>query len=84
MNLTAARRSPDRCPSSRKRRPRSGGIRKVKPALPVAFQDIKIPRSELPSGIHGDVIVEITIDAQGSVVEERLPARTRAMAWTNV
>lgn len=44
----------------------------VKPALPVAFQDLKIPRSELPSGIQGDVIVEITIDAQGAVVEERL------------
>jgi len=44
----------------------------VKPALPVTFQDLKIPRSELPSGIQGDVIVEITIDAQGSVVEERL------------
>ena len=44
----------------------------VKPALPVAFQDLKIPRSELPTGIQGDVIVEITIDAQGAVVEERL------------
>jgi TonB family protein len=44
----------------------------VKPALPVAFQDLRIPRSELPTGIQGDVIVEITIDAQGSVVEERL------------
>lgn len=44
----------------------------VKPALPVAFQDLKIPRSELPSGIQGDVIVEITIDAQGMVVAERL------------
>jgi protein TonB len=44
----------------------------VKPALPVAFQDLKIPRSELPSGIQGDVIVEITIDTQGAVVEERL------------
>ena len=44
----------------------------VKPALPVAFQDVKIPRSELPGGIQGDVIVEITIDAQGTVVEERL------------
>jgi protein TonB len=44
----------------------------VKPALPVVFQDIKIPRSELPSGIQGDVIVEITINAQGTVVEERL------------
>jgi len=44
----------------------------VKPALPVEFQDLKIPRSELPSGIQGDVIVEITIDAQGLVVAERL------------
>src|SRR5438270_10577629 len=44
----------------------------VKPALPVAFQDHKIPRSELPTGIQGDVIVEITIDAQGAVIEERL------------
>jgi protein TonB len=44
----------------------------VKPALPVAFQDLKIPRSDLPSGVQGDVIVEITIDAQGAVVEERL------------
>jgi periplasmic protein TonB len=44
----------------------------VKPALPATFQDLKIPRSELPSGIQGDVIVEITIDAQGAVVEERL------------
>jgi TonB family protein len=44
----------------------------VKPALPVAFQDLRIPRSELPSGIQGDVIVEVTIDAQGAVVQERL------------
>jgi len=44
----------------------------VKPALPVTFQDLRIPRSELPSGVQGDVIVEITIDAAGSVVEERL------------
>ena len=44
----------------------------VKPALPVAFQDLRISRSELPSGLQGDVIVEITIDAQGIVVAERL------------
>jgi periplasmic protein TonB len=44
----------------------------VKPALPIAFQDLKIYRSELPGGIQGDVIVEITIDTQGAVVEERL------------
>ncbi len=44
----------------------------VKPALPVTFQDLKIPRADLPSGVQGDVIVEITIDAQGAVVEEKL------------
>jgi protein TonB len=44
----------------------------VKPALPVTFQDLKIGRSELPGGIQGDVIVEITIDAQGIVIEEKL------------
>lgn len=44
----------------------------VKPALPATFQDLKIYRSELPSGLQGDVIVEITIDARGAVVEERL------------
>ena len=44
----------------------------VKPALPVAFQDLKIYRSELPSGLQGDVIVEITINAEGNVVEEKL------------
>jgi TonB family protein len=44
----------------------------VKPALPITFQDLKIPRSELPSGVQGDVIVEITINAEGSVVDERL------------
>jgi periplasmic protein TonB len=44
----------------------------VKPALPTTFQDLKIYRSELPSGLQGEVIVEITIDAQGAVVAERL------------
>jgi protein TonB len=44
----------------------------VKPALPVVFQDLRISRSELPIGLQGDVIVEITIDAQGIVVAERL------------
>ena len=44
----------------------------VKPALPAAFHDLKIYRSELPSGVQGDVIVEVTIDAQGAVVEEKL------------
>lgn len=44
----------------------------IKPAIPATFQELRIPRSELPDGIQGDVIVEITIDAQGAVVEEKL------------
>jgi len=44
----------------------------VKPALPVTFQDLRIPKSDLPGGLPGDVIVEITIDAQGVVIEEKL------------
>jgi len=31
----------------------------VKPALPSIFPDPRIPRSELPNGVQGDVIVEI-------------------------
>jgi protein TonB len=44
----------------------------VKPALPVAFPDPQIARYELPSGLQGDVIVEITIDVRGDVIETRL------------
>jgi periplasmic protein TonB len=44
----------------------------VKPALPVAFPDPQISRHELPSGLQGDVVIEITIDVQGNVVETRL------------
>jgi protein TonB len=44
----------------------------VKPALPVAFSDPRISRWEVPGGIQGDVVVEITIDVQGNVAETRL------------
>lgn len=43
----------------------------IKPALPDTFPDLKIPQSEL-GGATGDVIVEVTIDAQGTVVQEKL------------
>lgn len=43
----------------------------IKPALPDIFPDLKIPQSEL-GGVTGDVIVEVTIDAQGTVVQEKL------------
>jgi TonB family protein len=40
------------------------------PALPVVGPDV--PRSSLPPGLQGDVIVEITIDTQGNVAETRI------------
>lgn len=42
------------------------------PALPQVFPDPPISRAELPSGVQGDVIVEVTIDENGNVVETRL------------
>lgn len=44
----------------------------VKPALPDAFSDPHISRGEVPIGLQGDVVVEITIDAQGNVTETKL------------
>ena len=43
-------------------------------AYPVVFPDPPVVRAELPPGLKGDVIVEVTIDAQGSVVETRILA----------
>jgi protein TonB len=44
----------------------------VKPALPVVFADPRVAKWELPNGLQGDVIVEITIDERGTVIGERL------------
>lgn len=44
----------------------------VKPALPSVFPDLKIHRDELPDGVQGDVIIEVTIDTQGNVIEWKL------------
>lgn len=44
----------------------------VRVAYPVVFPDPPVVRAELPPGLKGDVIVEVTIDAQGSVVETRI------------
>ena len=41
-------------------------------AFPVVFPDPPVSRSELPRDLKGDVIVEVTIDAQGNVVETRV------------
>jgi TonB family protein len=44
----------------------------VMPALPQVFPDPPIARSELPAGVSGDVIVEVTIDEQGNVTGLKL------------
>ena len=41
----------------------------VMPALPQVFPDPSVARSDLPPGVQGDVIVEVTIDEQGNVVK---------------
>lgn len=41
-------------------------------AFPVVFPDPLVSRSELPPDLKGDVIVEITIDSEGKVVETKL------------
>ncbi len=44
----------------------------VKPGFAITFTDPRVARWELPGGLQGDVVVELTIDAQGMVVEEKL------------
>jgi periplasmic protein TonB len=44
----------------------------IKPGFAVTFRELRIHRSELPEGLQGEVRVEITIDAEGNVVDEKL------------
>ncbi len=44
----------------------------VMPALPQVFPDPPVARSDLPPGVSGDVIVEVTIDEQGNVTDLKL------------
>jgi TonB family protein len=45
----------------------------IRPALPVRSFDPRVDDSELPEGIReGDVIVEVTIDEQGNIIEKRV------------
>jgi TonB family protein len=44
----------------------------IRPALPLHFPDPAVPRSLVPAGVQGDVIVEVTIDASGNVIETKL------------
>ncbi len=41
----------------------------VRPALPIAFGDPVIRRSELPAGVEGNVMIEITIDTAGNIID---------------
>ena len=42
------------------------------PALPQVFPDPAVSRADLPAGVQGDVVVEVTIDENGNVVELKL------------
>jgi TonB family protein len=44
----------------------------VRPALPYIFPDPPIAASDLPAGVKGKVVVEITIDELGNVIETKL------------
>jgi TonB family protein len=45
----------------------------VRPALPIVSSDPLVDASELPDGLkEGDVVVEITIDAQGNIVQKNV------------
>jgi len=44
----------------------------VMPALPQVFPDPPVALSDLPPGVQGDVIVEVTIDEQGNVTGLKL------------
>ena len=44
----------------------------VRPALPVVFPDPPVSRAELPAGLQGDVIVEVTIDTRGAIVDMKM------------
>ena len=49
-----------------------GSWHDVHPALPLVFPDPEIARSALPAGVTGEVIVEVTIDKAGNVIDTRL------------
>jgi len=47
----------------------------IRPALPVAFVNPEISRADLPPGVQGDVVIEVTIDARGNIVQKRILQR---------
>jgi TonB family protein len=41
-------------------------------AYPVVYPDPPVDRAELPRDLQGDVVIEITIDSQGNVIETKI------------
>jgi TonB family protein len=41
-------------------------------AYPVVYPDPPVARAELPRDLTGDVVIEVTIDSQGNVVETKI------------
>jgi TonB family protein len=41
-------------------------------AYPVVYPDPPVDRAELPRDLKGDVVIEVTIDSQGNVVETKI------------
>ena len=68
LDQTAAGGSPygSRIPGS----PLTG--HEIIPALPQVFPDPVVSLAALPSGVQGDVVVEVTIDEHGNVIELKL------------
>jgi periplasmic protein TonB len=52
------------------RGPRDGV--EAKPALPLVFPDPPVYGWQLPQGLQGDVVVEVTIDEQGKVTDTKI------------
>lgn len=44
----------------------------IVPAFPEVYPDPPVSRDDIPNGVQGDVIVEVTIDSQGNVAEMKL------------
>lgn len=44
----------------------------VRPAYPIVFPNPPVSRTDFPEGFQGDVIVEVTIDKLGNVIDLRL------------
>jgi len=51
-----------------------GNGHEVSPALPIAFPEPMVSRADIPPGVQGDVVVEVTIDAQGNVIGTKILA----------